>query len=78
MNLAALGLARQPRGHAGAERGPGADPFAVGDHGQHPAAERPRLFMEWLLGSEDTERISVEEFSVPLRSMPSPRPACSA
>jgi iron(III) transport system substrate-binding protein len=36
----ALGLARQPRGHAGAERGPGADPFAVGDHGQHPAAER--------------------------------------
>ena len=27
-----------------------------------------RLFMEWMLGSEDTERISVEEFSVPLRA----------
>ena len=33
-----------------------------------------RLFMEWMLGSEDTERISVEEFSVPLRANAKPAP----
>lgn len=33
-----------------------------------------KLFMEWLLGSEDTERISVEEFSVPLRANAKPAP----
>lgn len=33
---------------------------------RHPNASR--LFMEWLLGSEDTERIAIEEFSVPLRA----------
>lgn len=33
-----------------------------------------RLFMEWMLGSEDTERISVEEFSVPLRAGAKPAP----
>ncbi len=33
-----------------------------------------KLFMEWLLGSEDTERISVEEFSVPLRAGAKPAP----
>lgn len=27
-----------------------------------------KLFMEWLIGSEDTARIAVEEFSVPLRT----------
>jgi iron(III) transport system substrate-binding protein len=27
-----------------------------------------KLFMEWLLGSEDTERIAFEDFSVPLRA----------
>jgi iron(III) transport system substrate-binding protein len=33
-----------------------------------------RLFMEWMLGSEDTERISIEEFSVPLRANAKPAP----
>lgn len=33
-----------------------------------------KLFMEWMLGSEDTERISVEEFSVPLRAGAKPAP----
>ena len=33
-----------------------------------------KLFMEWMLGSEDTERISVEEFSVPLRANAKPAP----
>ncbi|KRC15966.1 MULTISPECIES: ABC transporter substrate-binding protein [unclassified Acidovorax] len=33
-----------------------------------------KLFMEWMLGSEDTERISVEEFSVPLRAHAKPAP----
>jgi len=33
-----------------------------------------KLFMEWLLGSEDTERIAVEEFSVPLRAGAKPAP----
>lgn len=32
-----------------------------------------KLFMEWMLGSDDTARISVEEFSVPLR--PTIKPA---
>ncbi len=32
----------------------------------HPNAAK--LFLEWYLGSEDTERIAVEEFSVPLRA----------
>lgn len=33
-----------------------------------------KLFMEWLLGSEDTEQISREEFSVPLRANAKPAP----
>eukprot|EP01034_Spumella_vulgaris_P013358 gene13358-17035_t len=41
-------------------------PSAIIANTRRPNASR--LFMEWLLGSEDTERISVEEFSVPLRA----------
>lgn len=41
-------------------------PSAILANARHPAAAR--LYMEWLLGSEDTERIAVEEFSVPLRA----------
>jgi len=33
---------------------------------RHPNAAK--LFVEWLIGSEDTERIAVEEFGVPLRA----------
>jgi iron(III) transport system substrate-binding protein len=39
---------------------------------RRPAASK--LFMEWLLGSEDTQRISIEEFSVPLRAGAKPAP----
>jgi iron(III) transport system substrate-binding protein len=33
-----------------------------------------KLFVEWMLGSEDTERISIEEFGVPLRANAKPAP----
>ena len=47
-------------------------PSAIMANTRRPNASR--LFMEWLLGSEDTERISVEEFSVPLRANAKPAP----
>lgn len=47
-------------------------PSAILANTRRPNASR--LFMEWMLGSEDTERISVEEFSVPLRAGAKPAP----
>ena len=47
-------------------------PSGIMANSRHPNAAR--LFMEWMLGSEDTERISVEEFSVPLRAGAKPAP----
>jgi iron(III) transport system substrate-binding protein len=47
-------------------------PSAIMANTRRPNASK--LFMEWLLGSEDTERISVEEFSVPLRANSKPAP----
>lgn len=41
-------------------------PSAIMANARHPNAAK--LFMEWLIGSEDTERIATEEFSVPLRA----------
>lgn len=41
-------------------------PSAIMANSRRPNASK--LFMEWLLGSEDTEQISIEEFSVPLRA----------
>lgn len=41
-------------------------PSGIMANARHPNAAK--LFMEWYLGSEDTERIAVEEFSVPLRA----------
>jgi iron(III) transport system substrate-binding protein len=41
-------------------------PSAIMANTRRPHAAR--LFVEWMLGSDDTERISVEEFSVPLRA----------
>ncbi len=40
-------------------------PSAIMANTRHPNASK--LFMEWLLGSEDTEQITIEEFGVPLR-----------
>lgn len=47
-------------------------PSGIMANTRHPNASK--LFVEWLLGSEDTERISVEEFSVPLRAGAKPAP----
>ncbi|HVE52571.1 MAG TPA: extracellular solute-binding protein [Ramlibacter sp.] len=47
-------------------------PTGILAHSRRPNASK--LFVEWLLGSEDTERISVEEFSVPLRANAKPAP----
>lgn len=47
-------------------------PSGIMANTKHPNASK--LFMEWLLGSEDTERISVEEYSVPLRANAKPAP----
>lgn len=47
-------------------------PSAIMANTRRPNASR--LFMEWMLGSDDTERISVEEFSVPLRANAKPAP----
>jgi iron(III) transport system substrate-binding protein len=41
-------------------------PSGIMANARHPNAAK--LFMEWYLGSEDTERIAIEEFSVPLRA----------
>lgn len=40
-------------------------PTGILAHTRRPNASK--LFVEWMLGSEDTEQIAVEEFSVPLR-----------
>lgn len=47
-------------------------PSGILAHSRRPNASK--LFMEWMLGSEDTERISVEEFGVPLRAGAKPAP----
>ena len=41
-------------------------PSGIMANTRHPNASK--LFLEWLLGSEDTEQITVEEFAVPLRT----------
>ena len=47
-------------------------PSGIMSNARHPNAAK--LFLEWLMGSDDTERIAVEEFSVPLRAGAKPAP----
>ncbi len=74
MSLAARSAAR---GNPVATLAPKEGPVMIlSPSGIMASTRRPnasKLFMEWLLGSEDTARVSVEEFSVPLR--PSVKPA---
>ena len=46
-------------------------PSAIMASTRRPNASK--LFMEWMMGSEDTEKISIEEFGVPLRANSKPR-----
>jgi iron(III) transport system substrate-binding protein len=41
-------------------------PSGILANSRHPNASK--LFVEWLIGSEDTERIAIEEYGVPLRA----------
>jgi iron(III) transport system substrate-binding protein len=47
-------------------------PSAIMANAPHPNASK--LFMEWLLGSEDVDKLSVERFGVPKRAGARPRP----
>jgi len=75
MSLAARSAARgNPVATLAPKEGPVLilSPSGILANSRRPNASK--LFMEWLLGSEDTEKISVEEFSVPLRANAKPAP----
>lgn len=75
MSLAARSAARgNPVATLAPKEGPVMILSATGVMANTRRPNASKLFVEWLIGSDDTERISVEEFSVPLRVGAKPAP----
>jgi iron(III) transport system substrate-binding protein len=47
-------------------------PSAIMANAPHPNASK--LFIEWLIGSDDTDKLMVEHYGVPIRAGSKPRP----